>query len=71
MQHWGKYFPAIVDFAKATRNKSKDLLYALHGDGLSIKDTHKLNAHVYSYILSLSNYLDDLDSLKAVRFLAY
>ena len=41
MYCWGKkYCPAIIDFAKATRNKSKDLLYALHGDKLSKKGTN-------------------------------
>ena len=51
MCRWGKkYCPAIIDFAKATRNKSKDLLYALHGDEVSKKGTHiyfLLNVYVF------------------------
>ena len=51
MHRWGKkYRPAIIYFAKATRNKSKDLLFTLHGDELSKKGTHNnvsLNVDVF------------------------
>ena len=43
LHRWGKkYCPTIIDFAKATRNKSKDLLYALHGDELSTLNVYVL-----------------------------
>ena len=69
MHHWGKYCWGIVDFAEATKNKSKELKHALLEDdtptkGICNKECDMAPLYIYTFV-------DNSDSLKAVRCLAH
>ena len=71
MHHWGKYCRGIVDFAEATKNKSKELKHALREDDTTTKGICNKECDMRPMYSKFHAFVDDSDSLKAVRCLAH
>ena len=74
LHSWKKYCQAIVGFANATKNKPKELKYALREDQSSAEGKkHALLTNSVFHALVCMYCLDDSDilSMKAIRCLAH